>query len=227
MNTKRTVRILGLVLVVVLAGCAGGPGGDAGAADGTTGEASDGSDGASTDWCPRGQTSRFANPETGEQVSMEIQGVVERDGRQVCRAVWETNQGEVRRIEMLFTEDGSYRKMISYDEDDDVVNEVEMTGPAGDGSADGASSSAEWCSEASSMSFVNPETGEHVSMQVEGIVEHDGRQVCRAVWETNQGDVRKVEMLFTEDRSYQVMITYDEDGEVVDEVVMSGGSSDG
>jgi len=227
MNTKRTVRLLGLVLLVVLAGCAGGSGGDAGSADGASGVTSDGNDGASADWCVQGQTSRFANPETGEQVSMEIQGVVERNGRQVCRAVWETNQGDVRRIEMLFTEDGSYRKMITYDENGEVFNEMEMTGPAGDGSSAGDESSADWCSDASSMSFVNPETGEQVSMQVEGIVEHDGRQVCKAVWETNQGEVREIEMLFTEDRSYQVMITYDENGQVVDEVVVSGGSSDG
>lgn len=236
MPKNSTVRVLGLIVLVVLAGCAGGSGGgpagdgENGAGDGVDATPGDG-DGASADWCVRGQTSRFTNPETGERVSMEVKGVVERDGRQVCRAVWETNQGDVRRIEMLYAEDGSYRKMISYDADGEVVNEFEMTGGTasdGDGGSasggDGADASAAWCTDQGSMAFANPQTGEQVSMEVQGIVERDGREVCKAVWETNQGDVRRIEMFFTEDRSYQVMVMYDAEGNVVNEVQMSGSS---
>lgn len=138
MGTDRTLLVLAVVVVVALAGCAGGIGGDGADAGGSTAADGDpggsgGSDGAdaSTDWCPEGTTQNFANPETGEQTSMEVRGMVERDGRQVCQAVWETNAneeaGDVQKIEMYYTEDREYYEMVMYDGDGNVVEEFDMS----------------------------------------------------------------------------------------------------
>ena len=132
MKANRTTLLI-LVGTVVLAGCLGG-----GADGGPTGDdssASSGDEGAdsgtggsdpSSDWCDAGQRAQFANPQTGEAASWEVQGIVEEDGREVCKAVWETNQGEVSRIEMYFTEDESYRKMVTYDADGEMIDEFEF-----------------------------------------------------------------------------------------------------
>lgn len=134
MDTDRPLRVLGIILIVVLAGCTGGFGGgaedgDTTGADGTSGANGDADGGAaSAEWCPEGTAQSFANPESGEQVSMEIRGVVERDGREVCHAVWETNnnEGDVQKIEMFYTEDREYQKVIMYDANGNVVEEFEM-----------------------------------------------------------------------------------------------------
>ena len=221
MPTDRLSLLVVLVLVA-LAGCAGGDGGPA-----TTptpdGTAADG-DGASTDWCPVGQTMQLTNPQTGEMASWEVKGVVESDGRQACRVTWQTNQGEIRRVDLFFTEDESYRKMITYDAEGVVLSEVRLddggSGPATDGSVDHGET---WCGEATSMQFMDPQTGEQASFDVQGLVEHEGRTVCKAVWQTNQGDIRRVEMYFNEDRSYQQLIYYDAEGNVVTTIQVGEG----
>lgn len=235
--TLDRVRLVLVVALLVLAGCSGADGGPAGAtADGGGETAADAGDGGpSSDWCGAGQTVQMTNPQTGERASWEVRGVVTEDDRRVCRVTWETNQGDVRRIDMLFSEDESYRKMITYDAEGNVVGEVQLSGgdaaggsdgsAAGDGSSDGsvAGGSGDWCGESASMEFRDPQTGEQVSWNVQGMVEHEGRQVCMAVWETNQGDVQRVEMYFTEDRSYQKMVYYDAQGNVVNEVRIGQG----
>lgn len=216
------VSLLLLVALVVLAGCTGGgaDGGTSGESDETT-TADAGVGGSSSDWCNPGQTAQISNPETGEEASWEIVGIVKEDGREVCKAVWETNQGEISRVEKFFTEDESYRKMISYDADGAVVNEVNLRGDVA--GADGDESADAWCDDSATMEFANPQTGEQASWVVEGIVEEDGREVCKAVWETNQGEVGRIEMYFTEDESYRKMVTYDADGELIDEFEFGGG----
>lgn len=133
MGFNQTLRVLALVVIVGFAGCLGGLGGSP---DGETpgdngGDANGGTSGdaASADWCPKGTTQHVANPQSGEQVSMQINGIIEHDGRQVCHAVWETNdaEGDIQKMEMFYTEDESYRKIIMYDENGDVVQEFEMT----------------------------------------------------------------------------------------------------
>lgn len=132
---RNDTPLLLLVLLVVLAGCAGGSGGGTGAEEGGTTTAMDegtspaaGDSGSTANWCTEGQRAQFSNPETGEQASWEVQGLVEEDGRQVCKAVWETNQGETRRIEMFYTEDESYRKMITYDAEGEQIDEFVVSG---------------------------------------------------------------------------------------------------
>jgi len=112
MLTPRELLIV--VSLVIIAGCTGGGGGAAGG-DG------------SADWCTSASTTQFSNPQTGEQVSMEIEGIVELDGHTVCKGVWETNQGDVRRMELYWTEDESYRKMITYNGSGATLNEIVMS----------------------------------------------------------------------------------------------------
>jgi len=101
--------LLAVVSLVLLAGCVGGGGGD-GAEE--------------ADWCSADSSTQFANPQTGEKVALEIVGLVEEDGRTVCKGIWTTNTGEVQRMELFWNEDESYRKMITYDEAGKVVNEI-------------------------------------------------------------------------------------------------------
>jgi hypothetical protein len=219
---KRHVLTVLVVALVVVAGCGG---------SGTQGETSadgqSGNQGADSDWCPAGQSTQFANPQTGEQVSLVFQGTVTYEGRQVCKATWETNdpEGDVVRVEMYFSEDESYRKVVTYDADGNVLNEMQMSGSSDqpdsggetpDGSGDGTSAS-QWCPEGERVQFSNPQTGEQTSMVTEGIVTHEGRQVCKATWETNdpEGEIARIVMYYTEERSYQKVVYYDGDGNVV------------
>lgn len=228
MQTDRVPLFVLLVAAIALAGCAGADGGSGGNGAGTT-VADGGADGSggTSDWCSAGQSMQMANPQTGEQASWEVHGIVQEDGREACRVTWESNQGDVRRVELFFTEDESYRKMVTYDADGNVVNEVQLTGSAngGGGSGDGSGGTAvaSWCGEMGSMQFVDPQTGERASFDVQGIVQHEGQQVCKAVWETNQGDIRRVELYFNEDESYQKLVYYDADGNVVNEMETGSG----
>lgn len=229
MQTDRLTLLFVVVAALALAGCAGADGGNGGNGAGTT-VADGGADGSggSSSWCPAGQSMQMANPQTGEQASWEVKGTVQEDGREVCRITWETNQGDVRRVEMFFTEDESYRKMVTYDADGNVVNEVQLTGGNGAGGGDGASdggaaTAASWCGEMGSIQFVDPQTGEQASFEAQGVVQYEGRQVCKAVWQTNQGEIRRVEMYFNEDRSYQKLLYYDADGNVVNEIEVGSG----
>jgi len=121
---KRHVLTVLVVALVVVAGCGG---------SGTQGETSadgqSGNQGADSDWCPAGQSTQFANPQTGEQVSLVFQGTVTYEGRQVCKATWETNdpEGEIARIVMYYTEERSYQKVVYYDGDGNVVLEQEQS----------------------------------------------------------------------------------------------------
>jgi hypothetical protein len=121
--TRRHVLTILAVGLVLLSGCTG-------SIPGVGGETTTTTTSASGDWCPEGQTTRFASPQTGEQVSMEVEGIVTHDGREVCKAVWQTNQpeNEVAKMEMYYSEDDSYQKIVTYDENGNVVDEVVMTG---------------------------------------------------------------------------------------------------
>jgi|GEM_PF-3165711 len=230
MQTDRAFVLILVVALVALAGCVGGDGGGAGASgDGAATTAGSAGGGSSTDWCVAGQSTQMTNPQTGEQVTWQVRGVVTEDGHEACRVTWETNQqGDVQRMDLYFTEDQSYRKMVSYDADGTVVNEVRMGGDSmtmgegGDSTQMGSGDDTGWCGESGSMQFTDPQTGEQASFDVQGVVDHEGRQVCKAVWETNQGEVQRVEMYYTEDRSYQHLVYYDAAGNVVNEVRVGG-----
>ena len=244
----RTVGVVLVVLAMVLAGCSGGEnpfgeGGGAGTADGggsfgsdggSGGDGASGGSGSSTDWCQTGTSYSYASPQTGEQVSLEVQGVVSYDGRQVCKATWTSNDGQVQKMEMYYSEDDSYTKIVMYDGNGNVIGEYGgTTGGTGgsvdgtDGGAVGGGSSGSFCQAGSSYSFANPQTGEQVALEVQGMVSHDGRQVCKATWTTNEGQIQRMEMYYTEDGSYQKVIMYDGNGNVVGEYGGSTGSTGG
>ena len=134
MRMNNTVGLFAVVVIVVLAGCTGGLGGGASGdgGDASSGENGGNGGGASADWCPAGASQQMANPQTGERVSMDYQGIVERDGREVCYARWETNEGDIRAMDWYFSEDGEYSVMILYDENGDVVRELEMSAQSGE-----------------------------------------------------------------------------------------------
>lgn len=226
------MRLLLVVLVVLVAGCTSG---GIPALDGDTPTpepaAGDGGSSDGTD-CQAGESYTWADPQSGEQVSLEIQGIVEHEGRQVCKAVWETNDadGEYSRVVMYYSEDDSYQKIIYYDDQGNVVQEFEASDPGqagtpggdGDGTAAGGD---DWCVEGQSMSYADPQTGESTSMEVQGVVQHEGHEVCKYVYETNDTDTEysRMVMFLSEDDSYQKIVYYDADGNVVDEFVMSQG----
>lgn len=232
MSTHRVLTVL-VVTLVMVSGCAGsGPATDgqaetqtqtptdAGAEGGNQQQAASGSD-----WCPAGQETMFANPESGEQVSLVVEGMVTHEGREVCKAVWEgsSDTSNVVKIEMYFSEDDSYQNVIMYDANGNVVSEIESsdgtgqadTQTAADSGGDG--SAEQWCPEGQSVQVANPQTGERASLVYEGIVTHEGREVCKAVWEGSSGDgnIAKIVMFFNEDETFQKTIFYDENGNVV------------
>lgn len=237
MTRKRTIAsTIAVVLVVVLAGCGGGGGGggDGATSNGGDGAAANGGSGGnggsgSSAVCPQQGSMSWTNPQTGEQVTMNVQGTTMRDGQEVCHATWQTNQdggGTVAQVEMFFTEDGSYQEFVMYDSDGNVIYEGSssdggsgsMDGGGGmDGSGDG-SMAGEFCPAGQSIQSANPQTGETASFEVEGIVSHNGRQVCKAVWTTStdsEGSIATIEYYYTEDNSYVHYIYYDSDGNVI------------
>lgn len=116
MSTRRTLGAVLLVGVVLLAGCSGGGGGGG---DGNAGSA---------DWCDQGSSYSFANPQTGEQASMTIEGIVDHNGRQTCKATWESDSSSsIARMELFFTENSEYTHVIMYDDSGNQLYEVEST----------------------------------------------------------------------------------------------------
>ncbi|MDY7082171.1 MAG: hypothetical protein SXQ77_07165 [Halobacteria archaeon] len=205
----KTTVLLSVATLLVLAGCMGGVPNPSNAPTAATGG----------DWCNEGESSMWMNPAMGQQVSWEVKGMTEYEGRDVCMAEWTSNEG---RMVMYFTEDASYSKMVMYDAEGNEVSEYENVNVnAGDESRTGSSggsttagSSSEWCAEGQTSSFANPQTGEQAKMEVIGVVSHDGRQTCKAVWTGNydEGGTQRVEMYYDEGRDYNHMLIYDENG---------------
>jgi len=263
---RRHLLIGAVALLVVLAGCTGDGGGGSdptdtnaanpGAGNGGNGGGGSGGDGGtggdgvfggsggpgSMDSCPAGQSMSYMNPQGASgQVSMEIEGIVSYEGREVCKAVWQIDDSDspFSRMEMYFALDGSYQKLLYYDAEGTVVTEINMTGgmTGGAGSFGGTGGSTDgmgamtdvpasmWCPEGQQMQRVDPSSGQRTTMSIEGIVEHDGRQTCKAVWEVSGPDAERKEMYYTEDNSYLHVIGYDAEGNVVSEMKLPGQST--
>lgn len=228
-KVQRVLLLCAVALLLALAGCAGGTG----SGDGAPADGGGGGDGGAG-WCPVGQSTAMANPETGEQVSLEFEGVVTYEGREVCKAVWEAEGGArgAASMEMYFSENDDYQMLLVYDDEGNVVSELQLSGPDSDGTAsDGGPTAAgttgsdggqaAWCPTGQSFETSDPETGERVSLVYDGVVEQDGRELCKATWEADGAeDFARAEMYFDESRSYQRIVYFDASGSVVDEVVV-------
>lgn len=161
-RTRRTIPLGLVVVLLALGGCSEGgsegndgdglptppPGADSGFgfgdADGAScdgdagdGDAGDGNpvlgDRPMAGSCSAGQSLSFVDPQSGRQVSVTVEGTVSEDGRQLCKAVWETDgdQGGIQRMEMYYTQDGSFTHVLYYDDRGNLVDELELPGDGG------------------------------------------------------------------------------------------------
>lgn len=80
----------------------------------------------------------------------------------------------------------------------------------------------EWCNEGANWRTANPQTGEMASFEVEGVVQHEGRTTCKAVWESSgtEEDAR-MEYYFTEDENYTHFLMYNADGDLQYEMTIT------
>lgn len=80
-----------------------------------------------------------------------------------------------------------------------------------------------WCTAGASWSWVNPTTGEKAALVVQGIVSHEGKNVCKAVWEgkSTEGKDVKMEQYFSEGSKYMHMLTY-ESGKLTSDIRVEG-----
>ncbi|AAM03882.1 hypothetical protein [Methanosarcina acetivorans] len=84
--------------------------------------------GDTSNWCAVGSSWKSTNPQTGEEVTMEIVGTETVDGVLMCKAVYETNveDEDVSSIEYLWSEDGATYFWTAYDSSGDVISEMSM-----------------------------------------------------------------------------------------------------
>ncbi len=80
------------------------------------------------DWCPVGSSWKSSNPETGEEVSMEIIGSEVVDGVQMCKAEFNSNNpdDEYAKIDYMWSEDGERSSWKYYNIDGELVSEMTM-----------------------------------------------------------------------------------------------------
>ncbi|MCD4703497.1 MAG: hypothetical protein K8R64_04270 [Methanosarcinaceae archaeon] len=115
-----------MLLAVMVAGCTGD--------DTTTVSTPDGDvevtvpEGAEDSWCPVGTTMSFADPQTGESMSMEIVGTETIGGIEMCKAVVELDgiEDDVAKIEYMWSEDSEAFIWNSYDSAGNLISKMEM-----------------------------------------------------------------------------------------------------
>lgn len=219
MIQKQHLSLLVVTLLVALAGCSSGSLVE-------TTDDSGGNGSGDADWCDEGDSTQWTNPETGERVTLNIEGTTTYEGREVCVGSWETNDpdSDAARIEYWYSEDGSYTRIVTYDAQGNIINEFESTGqqsPVTDG-MDGNTGQSTWCPTGESLTSSSPQTGEEVSFVYQGIVTEDGNTVCKAVYEAQNtdSDVVRTEYYFNEEGTYTKWVSYDAQGNVVDEQVI-------
>lgn len=142
MNTKWLIVMVMLVFVLVVSGCTG-----SGDEEGMTTEEDNGveevtmtseedgvqyeytmAEGSENSWCQVGSSWKSSNPSTGEEVSMEIIGIEEIDGVQMCKAQFNSNSpdDEYAKIDYMWSEDGNRFSWKYYDAEGNLVSEMTM-----------------------------------------------------------------------------------------------------
>lgn len=124
MKTYKNAKILvvlSIILLMAFAGCTAKneqtiqtPGGDVKVVEG-----------AGPDWCKAGTKTTQSGP-TGEQVSFEVKGIVNYEGKEVCESGWTSGDGSVA---TYTNEDSTYYVMIVKDKSGKVMNKVDMSQP--------------------------------------------------------------------------------------------------
>ncbi|NOZ59895.1 MAG: hypothetical protein GXO66_10040 [Euryarchaeota archaeon] len=81
-----------------------------------------------------------------------------------------------------------------------------------------------WCVKGSYWQWANPTTGESASLEVKGIVEHEGKKTCKAEMKSTTGEkYARMEGYFTKDGEYTHVLFYDEQDRLRAEWKMEGG----
>lgn len=82
----------------------------------------------------------------------------------------------------------------------------------------------DWCPVGTTWQASNPQTGEMASMEIVGTETVDGATLCKAVMETNtEGEIAKMEYLWSEDDETFMWTYYDADGNIVSQMSMKDG----
>jgi len=216
-----------VVLLAIAAGCTGSGGGDGGGS-------------GTADWCTTGAFQTVAGQQADGTMTVESQGTVERDGREVCRVsyAFEDTDSPYATVDVFFDEAQEHVEFVYYDADGIEVRRLNFGSSTGgdDGSTDGtidgtdgdsaAGDAADWCPVGQTTSTSDAEAGTGMTFVVEEQFERDGTTLCRASYELSGQDLEysRIEFVFDEDESYQQLIYYDEDGTVIQDVTIADGS---
>jgi len=115
---------------MVIAGCSAGNGGIDGQ---NTTETPDTADTATPDWCQQGETKNWTVPDTGEELTLTLEGTETYDGEELCVGVSDRETtSEIDRMEYWHNENGSYARVVSYDEEGSIVEDFEIEEPESD-----------------------------------------------------------------------------------------------
>lgn len=124
---RRNWLLIGVVVLVVLAGCSSITGDDGG---------------SSADWCGESTAQGFQMVQSGEQVTVDVEGVVEREGQSMCHVQYEYASGQRSQYgsaDFFFTEGGESFEVIYYDENGNQISSFSGgggMGVSGSGSSD-------------------------------------------------------------------------------------------
>lgn len=213
-------------MLAIAAGCAGV--GDGGGGSGTA------------DWCSTGTYESVASQQAGGSVTVESQGTIERDGREVCHVSYaiDDDSSPYARMDFFFDERQEYVELVYYDAEGNEIGRMDYSGSTDDGSADADSTddsggdavdpggAAAWCPVGQTASVSGSQAGSGMTFVVEERFERDGMELCRSSYEfTGEStEYSRVEFVFNEEESYQQLVYYDESGAVVQEVTVADGS---
>jgi hypothetical protein len=80
-------------------------------------------------WCQTGTNWETSNPRTGEQASFSIEGEVQHDGKETCKAVMQsTENGSEHTVEYFFTQDSEYIHYLIRDQEGNLQYELKIDG---------------------------------------------------------------------------------------------------
>jgi hypothetical protein len=126
--SKKIIIILLLLLTIMAAGCSDKDKDDVKISTGEGDIEINVPEGSEDEWCPVGSVFTMSDPQTGEMLSMTVEGKEKIDGIEMCKMVMEsTVDGKTFVAREYYTsEDHKSIIMISYDEDGNVIHKMTM-----------------------------------------------------------------------------------------------------